>query len=113
MLDATDHKRIFDRLRDIPELSHCTRENERVSADLGIAGDDAVSLFDSIDEIFGVDFSEMRWDEHFAPEGMQPFLLIFFSRWFPSWYRPKLEIRVSDIIDSIQARRWVYKYPVT
>jgi hypothetical protein len=111
MLDISDRKQILDRLRAIPELSFCTREDERVSEDLGITGDDAVSLFDSIHEIFEVDLSEMRWEEHFAHEGMQPFLLIFFSRWFPSWYTPKLEVRVSHIIDSIQTSRWVYKYP--
>jgi hypothetical protein len=113
MLDTTDRKQIFDRLRDIPELSYSTREDEALFEDLGITGDDAVSLFGSIDKLFDVDFSEMRWDEHFAPEGMRPYLLFFFARWFPSLCRPKLEIRVSDIIDSIQARRWVYKYQVT
>ena len=42
----------------------------RPSEDLGVDGDDAVELLEAFVERFGVDLSELRFDRHFAPEGL-------------------------------------------
>jgi hypothetical protein len=41
----------------------------RIAHDLGMDGDDAVEFFKDFGEKFNVDFADLRWDRHFAPEG--------------------------------------------
>jgi acyl carrier protein len=89
---------------------------ERVSlksdlfADLGIDGDDAVEVFQRIEEKFEIDFSLMKWERHFGPEaGFNPFVLLLPSwRW---WQRERVPVTVEDLITAICAKRWVKVYP--
>lgn len=45
--------------------------SKRLSQDLGIEGDDAVEFFESVQERFGTDLTNLgeNWSKHFVPEG--------------------------------------------
>jgi acyl carrier protein len=78
-------------------------------SDLGIDGDDAIEVFEKIEEKFDVDFSSMQWDRHFGPEaGFNPFALLLPSWW--KWQRERVPVTVEDLITAICARRWVNVY---
>ncbi len=79
-------------------------------ADLGIDGNDAVEIFESLADRFGVDFSDIRWDRHFGPEaGFNPLALLLPSWW--RWQRERIPVRVRDLAHAVVAKRWTMTYP--
>ncbi|MEM6755659.1 MAG: DUF1493 family protein [Planctomycetota bacterium] len=79
--------------------------------DLGVDGDDAVEVIDTIAERWDVDFSTMRWNQHFGPE----------QAWSPlRWFRleerhwrqlQRVPVTIRDLAEAIASRRWSMNYP--
>jgi acyl carrier protein len=78
--------------------------------DLGIDGDDAVDVFEAIQERFNVNFASIQWNRHFDPEGgLNPFALLIPSWW--KWRRKRIPVTVQDLVDAVCAKKWVKPDP--
>jgi len=115
-MTETENKqsKILEQVKDIlwelhldePELVSLRTELYR---DLGIDGDDAVEIFEKIEEMFQVDFSNIQWDQHFVSEPeVNPFALI--TRKWSKWQRERVPVTVQDLIDAICEKQWVKEY---
>jgi hypothetical protein len=109
----------------------------RLQTDIGMAGDDGFEFLHCFQNKFGVDMSSIRHDAHFDPEGFPvaaglvysvglaiivalslawPWLIpiwlaaLFFSFRHQSRTERPGEIRVSDLLRSVEMRCWTYDY---
>ncbi|HEY2028184.1 MAG TPA: DUF1493 family protein [Myxococcales bacterium] len=76
----------------------------RLTADLGVTGDDALQLMASFAKEFGVDLSRFRPEQHFAAEAMNP-LLLFSRRWWRS-RRTLRDVTLVELADAASRRKW-------
>lgn len=74
----------------------------RLGEDLGIDGDDATELLSDIASRFGVDFSRLRFDRHFGPEGSSFPPAITKTRSYP--------LLVQDLVDAAKSGTFTYDY---
>jgi hypothetical protein len=109
----------------------------RLQTDIGMAGDDGFEFLHRFQEEFGVDMSPIRYEAHFDPEGFPIIAGLVYSvglaiavalslAWpwlFPIWLAALFcyfrhqsrsehpgEIRVSDLLRSLEMRCWTYDY---
>jgi len=76
------------------------RLETRLSADLGMEGDDAREFMEEFFHRFSVNRGDFRTDEHFGPEaGWSP--LFFLLR-----RRGLRDVRVSQLVEAIRRGRW-------
>jgi acyl carrier protein len=78
----------------------------RLAEDLGVDGDDATELLSSIADRFKVDFSGLRYDRHFGPEGFFISLAVR-DTIKPS---PHYPLTVQDLVDAVTLGTFTYDY---
>lgn len=81
----------------------------RLAEDLGVAGDDAIELFEGFSEEFQVDLSDFQYDRHFGPEGSDliGWLLSILSKEHRKELKP---VMIQDLVAAAKAKRWVMDY---
>ena len=80
--------------------------------DLGIDGDDAIEFFEEFGRTFRVDLTELNIENHFGPEGSNPFTSTI--TWVQGWWTVDhhraagvVPISLQDLVKAAQAGRWV------
>jgi len=121
MTDPID-QRVREFLADFWRVRLERLDDQTTLVSLGIAGDDAVDLFEAFGREFDVDLSELDCGKHFGSEGVPlwaPILLFwlpihFVIRLFALMFRrgePKERgglqpVRVADLIEAAKCGKW-------
>lgn len=75
--------------------------------DLKIDGDDAFELLQAFSEKFNVDMSEFKYNEYFAPEGID--IIGVLSRLFKDKEKKKLKsLTLADLEEAAKEGKWIY-----